>query len=118
MKVEFFRPADPSVVAGTATWDGSRVSVHADDPAVAGALERVFRPASVVLDDPSLRTAGTRGEVVVEPGDLTWFRAAATVRGGREGLGLRFVTDRPGGWDPAGAYRPMGAWLARHEAGE
>jgi hypothetical protein len=38
---------------------------------------------------------------VAEPGDVEWFRVAARVRGRREGLSVRFVSDRPGGWDPA-----------------
>jgi hypothetical protein len=71
------------------------------------ALERIFRHIPVVLDDPSLRTVGTSGPVLLQPGSLRWFQAAARIRGWKEGLVVRFVPEDPGamGWDPAGAYR-------------
>jgi hypothetical protein len=47
--------------------------------------------------------------VVLPPGSLRWFQAAARVRGQTEGLSVRFVDQEQGamGWDPAGAYRPV-----------
>jgi hypothetical protein len=117
MRAEFYRPEDPDAVVAAAEWDGRRTHMEAEDEEARAALARVFRPSPVVLEDPSLRPAGASGETVVEPGDLEWFRVAALVRGGREGFGVRFVSASPGGWDPAGAYRPMQDWLARKEAG-
>lgn len=117
MRAEFFRPDAPGEVVGTAAWDGRVARVEAGDPGVREALARVFRPTAVVADEPSARSMTASGPVVVEPGDLEWFRLAATVRGEREGLAVRFVTDTPGGWDPAGAYRDMRTWVARRESG-
>ncbi|MGH2723091.1 MAG: hypothetical protein ACRDI0_02295 [Actinomycetota bacterium] len=113
MQAEFFRPAAPDEVVGSAAWDGVAARVDADDPAVRGALERIFRPSAVANADPVPR--GTSGPTVLQPGDLQWFLAAARSRAEAEGLGVRFRTLRPGGWDPAGAYRPMGVWVSRHE---
>jgi hypothetical protein len=61
----------------------------------------------VVVDDPSLRSVGTSGPVVLQPGSLRWFQAAARIRGQQQGLAVRFVAEEQGamGWDPAGAYR-------------
>jgi hypothetical protein len=101
MRAEFFRPDAPDRVVGVATWDGRRVVVEAEDRDVREALNRVFAPSSVSVEDPSLRPAGTDGPTVLEPGDLVWFRVAARVRGPRHGLSVRFVTDRPPRWDPA-----------------
>lgn len=116
MRAEFFRPGEPETVVGTARWDGRGVAVEAEDPVAREALERIFRPAQVAVDDPALRPAGVHGPAVVEPGDLTWFRSVALVRGEQEGLGVRFASDSPGGWDPAGAYRRLGEWVALREA--
>lgn len=101
MRAEFFRPDDPDRVVGVAIWDGRQVMIEADDPDVREALTRVFRTSPVSVEDPALRPAGTNGPTVVEPGDLTWFRVAARVRSARQGLSVRFVTDRPPRWDPA-----------------
>jgi hypothetical protein len=98
---EFYRTEEPELVIGVAEWDGRRAVVDAGGDQARAVLERVFRLSSVPLDDPSLRPPGSRGDTVVHPGDLTWFRVAARVRGSAEGLGVRFVTDRPGGWDLA-----------------
>jgi hypothetical protein len=100
MQAEFFRP-DADRVVGVAIWDGRRVVVEADERDVRDALNRVFTASPVSVDDSSLRAAGTKGPSVVEPGDLVWFRVAARVRGARQGLSVRFVTDRPPRWDPA-----------------
>lgn len=116
MRADFFRPDDPESVVGTAEWDGSRVHLVVDDADHRTSLERVFRASAVSLDDPSRRPAGTSGQVIVEPGDLDWFLAAAQVRGEQEGLGVRFVPGTSGGWDPAGDYRKMGDWLGERES--
>jgi hypothetical protein len=115
MRAEFFRLDSPDQVVGTAQWDGRRANVQSDDPEVEAALGRVFRASAVALDDPDTHIAGTRGEVVVEPGDLEWFRAAARVRGRREGLAVRFATEHPGGWDPALDPETYG-WAGRKPA--
>jgi hypothetical protein len=111
MRAVFVRLDAPDTPVGEATWDGHRISFRAEgDESVGVALARVFRPTPVAVDDPALRTAGTAGPVVLPPGSLVWFQAAARVRGFEEGLAVRLLPDgRPGsGWDPAGAYRPFG----------
>jgi hypothetical protein len=91
------------------------VRIEESDPEVAPALERIFRPVPAVVDDPSLRSAGTSGSSTLEPGDLRWFMAAAASRAEREGLAVRLVaTGRGGlGWDPAGAYRTFAQSVER-----
>ncbi len=99
MRVDFFRADDPETVTGSAEWDGRRAVIDAEDDETRALLERVFRPAPVAV--PYRGPRGPKGDSVVEPGDLRWFRAAATVRGEGEGLTVRFVTDVAGRWDPA-----------------
>lgn len=118
MRAEFFDPEAPDRVVAAAEWDGRTVRIHADDGAVRERLRRVFRPSAVAVDDPSSRPEGSTGQTVLEPGDLQWFLTVGRVRGEPEGLGVRFVSESPGGWDPAGAYRPMGAWITRRETGK
>jgi hypothetical protein len=115
MRAEFFRPDAPDQVVGTAEWDGQRAEVRAGHRDIEAALRRVFRATAVALDDPDTMIAGTRGTVVAEPGDLEWFRAAARIRGRREGLSVRFVTQKPGGWDPALDPQTYG-WAGRKPA--
>jgi hypothetical protein len=108
MKVEFARgEGGERTVVGTAEWRSGHVAVDAEDPSVRAALERVFRPTAVAIDDGSYRQLGTHGEVVVQPGDLEWFRAVALVRAPAEaGLTPRFVAEVvEGGYDPAANYR-------------
>jgi hypothetical protein len=114
MRAEFFLPDAPTEVLAVAVWDGRSARIETADPTVQEAVERVFRPSPLVVTDV-LPRPGTTGEIVVEPGDLDWFRAAAIVRGEREGLAVRFVSETAGGWDPAGAYRSMRAWEADRE---
>jgi hypothetical protein len=119
MKVEFYRPDDPTEVVGVSRWDGRTAGVEAADQDVRFAIDRVFRPTPVVVDDPSLRPLGARGESVVHPSSLDWFRAAAITRSREEGLRVRFVPEvrTPGGWDPASAYRTFRQAVARLEEG-
>jgi hypothetical protein len=118
VRAEFLRagePEEPERVVGSARWDGSRVAIQSDDDQVAQALWRIFRPTAVAVDDPALRTAGTAGPVVLPPGSLPWFLAAAKVRAEAEGLRVRFVPEvtTAMGWDPAGAYRPFSETVER-----
>ncbi|MDQ4005879.1 MAG: hypothetical protein M3135_06215 [Actinomycetota bacterium] len=101
MRAEFFRPDEPDRIVGSAEWRGGAAVVDAEDDATRAALARVFRLSRVPIDDPAMRAWGTSGAVVVEAGEMEWFRSAALVRGRAEGFGVRFVTERPGGWDPA-----------------
>jgi hypothetical protein len=106
MRVEFHPSDDPERVVAEAVWDGCRAVVRAPDEERA-AVERFFRPTPVVLEDPALRPLGSRGETVLQPGSLEWFRAAALTRAAEAGLAARIVPEvaGPGGWDPAAAYR-------------
>ena len=99
MRADFFRAEDPGTILGTAEWDGRRAVIRAEDEKMRAVLTRVFRPAPVGI--PYRGPRGPEGEAVVEPGDLRWFRAAASARGGDEGLAVRFVTEVVGRWDPA-----------------
>ena len=119
MKVEFYRPApadaEPDavvaaaqVVVATAGWRGGTAVVTCEDPELRAALTKVFRPTSVIVaNDPSYRRLGTEGPVVLQPGDLAWFRAVAQVRAPIEtGLAARLVPGvQAGGFDPAAGYR-------------
>jgi hypothetical protein len=130
LRIEFHRPADaappptappgqpppaPPPAVGSATWLGERVVVEADDPGLKASIERAFRPTPVVLDDPSLRSAGTHGEQMLQPGDLEWFRAVAQVRVAAEtGLVARSVPGvTQGGYDPAANYRRFSEQIER-----
>ncbi|MEA2521902.1 MAG: hypothetical protein QOI81_1548 [Actinomycetota bacterium] len=119
MRVEFYRPApadaEPDAVAAaayevaaTADWREGTVVVNCEDPELNEALVKVFRATSVVVqDDSSYRRLGTNGPVVLQPGDLEWFRAAAQIRASKEtGLVARMVPGvTAGGFDPAAGYR-------------
>jgi hypothetical protein len=114
-RAEFYRPGKPHQVVGVAIWSADGVRVESVDEEVREALGRTFRPVPVVVDDPSLRTAGTSGPAVLTPGSLSWFHAAARGRSQEEGLAARIVPDdrTPIGWDPAGAYRTFSSVVAR-----
>jgi hypothetical protein len=103
----FYRPDAPDIVVGSAVWSGGKIDVEAQDQDIRQAVGRIVRGTPVVIDDPSMRSYGAAGPVVLAPGSLKWFRAAAGSRSGAEGLGVRFVPLSEGamGWDPAGAYR-------------
>lgn len=111
-------PPPPPPAVATATWLDERVVVEADDPAVKASIERAFRPTPVVVDDPSLRSAGTHGEQMLQPGDLAWFRAVAQFRVAAEtGLVARSVPGvTRGGYDPAANYRRFSEQIERLEA--
>jgi hypothetical protein len=113
VRVELSRPAtsadgEPEVL-GSATFEGSEVSLEPATEEARPLLERIFRRTPVSIEDPSLLGPAARGPVVLQPGSLRWFRAAAEARGAAEGLASRFVPDgtEAMGWDPAGAYRPF-----------
>jgi hypothetical protein len=111
-----FSKADaPDQVAGQAEWLGPGVHIEATDGSVRETLRGVFRPTPVVVDEPSLRPAGTSGEVELQPGSLEWFLAAARVRGDEQGLKVVFEPTGSGalGWDPAGTYRPLARQVER-----
>ncbi len=116
MQVEFYRAEDPETVAGIARWNGNEAELErAEDAATGAAIVRIFRATPVVTDDASLRTLSGKGESVIEPGSLDWFREAALVRGPKVGLTPRFVpVIRPGdGFDPAAQYRTFTEQMAR-----
>ena len=117
MRAEFYRPDDPEAVVGTATFDGRSVRIGDEEEAARDSLRRVFRATPVVVDDPSLRPISARGDVVLNPGTLEWFRAAAQGRSEREGLRVRLVPEAAGrgGWDPASAYRTFRQTVLRLE---
>jgi hypothetical protein len=120
MNVEFYDPQDEQKLAvGSARWDGEQVIVTAKDPGVRDKLAHGFRRAPVATEDSARRRLGTHGTVVLEPGDLEWFRAAARTRVPREtGLVARFVPggDVIGGYDPAANYRPFDEQIERIDA--
>ena len=115
MKAEFHSPDDPEVVLASATWSDLAVTIESEDPVLAGSLRDAFRRVPVVVNDGSYRPQGTHGEVVVQPGDLEWFRAVAQVRVSAEtGLVARLVPGvREGGYDPAAGYRTFGDSIER-----
>lgn len=115
MRAVFYRPDAADVVMASAVWRAGQIQVEASDESIAQTIHRVFRPTPLVIDDPSMRSYGASGPVVLSPGSLQWFRATANVRGQAEGLGVRFVPESQGamGWDPAGAYRTFNDAIER-----
>ena len=111
-------PPPPEPTVAVVSWQEGRAIVDSDEPAVAEGLRRAFRPTPVVVDDPARRYPGTRGESILQPGDLEWFRAVALVRAPAEtGLIPRFVPNPgAGGYDPAANYRPFAEQVERLEA--
>jgi len=108
MKVEFALSDDEEKdTVASAEWDGHEVTITARDDERRASLARAFRRTPVVTDDAAYRRMGTSGEVVVQPGDLEWFRVVARTRVPAEtGLVPRFVPGAPaGGFDPAAGYR-------------
>jgi hypothetical protein len=119
VKVEFYRPAPaaerddaeaaPPSLVGTATWTDGEPVVECADEELRATLQRAFRKTPVVTDDASYRRFGTHGEVLIQPGDLEWFRAAAFLRAPAEaGVAAPQVTGvTEGGYDPAPDYRRL-----------
>ncbi len=117
MRAEFHRCDAAQEALGSAEWRSGAVEVESEDDEVAAAIERIFRRTPVAVDEPSLRAQGTSGAVVLQPGSLPWFRAAALTRSSQQGLCARLVTQAQGtmGWDPAGAYRTFADTTERRE---
>jgi hypothetical protein len=115
MRAAFYRPDAPDEVLATASWVGGAVVVEASDDALRSGLERSFRNVPVVTDDASYRRLGTCGEVVIAPGTLEWFRAAAHVRATAENqLSSRLEPGvAEGGFDPAAGYRSFSEAIER-----
>jgi hypothetical protein len=107
----FVRADDPETPVASVSWSKDGPRIQADDDAARSEMEAIFRQSPVVVDDPSLLAMGTSGPVVLQPGTIRWFRAAAEARGTRRGLQVRFVADEaePVAWDPAGAYQSFDA---------
>jgi hypothetical protein len=108
MRVEFAPRDDESRTSvASAEWDGREVIVTAEDDARRDALVKAFRRTPVMTDDASYRQMGTAGAVVIQPGDLEWFRVVSQLRVPAEtGLLARFVPGvAAGGFDPAAGYR-------------
>ena len=118
MRADFYRAEDPETVVGSARWNGRRAEIDSSDDEIRASLTRLFRPTPVVVDDPSLRSAGTKGEVVVQPGSLEWFRLVATSRAPAADLHVRLVPEVVGksGWDPASNYRTFRQVVTRMES--
>jgi hypothetical protein len=117
MRAEFHREDQPEAVVGSARWTPEGVEIEADDPKVRRAIGRIYRGTNVVVDDAALRSFGTTGPEVLDPGNLRWFLAATKARSGAEKLGFR-LSPNPGrrmGWDPAGAYRRFSEQVERSE---
>ena len=113
MRAELYRPDDPGAVVAVATWSDGRPDMEVLDPSIEG-LDTVLRPTPVVVDDPSLRSPGTSGDVLLEPGSPAWFRAALVTRVAPLGLHVRFVASQiVGGWDPAASYRSFDEQIER-----
>ena len=78
MRVEFASPDDEQkATLATAEWDDGSVTISSEDEELRTKLAHAFRRTPVVIDDPSYRRLGTSGSVVLQPGDLAWFRAVA-----------------------------------------
>lgn len=119
MNVEFYDPEDEQKLAvATARWDGAEVTITCEDAGVRDKLAHAFRRVPVGVDDASRHRLGTHGIVVLQPGDLEWFRAVAETRVPAEtGLAARFVPGEVlGGYDPAAGYRPFDEQLERLDA--
>ncbi|MDP8955469.1 MAG: hypothetical protein M3N24_00695 [Actinomycetota bacterium] len=115
MRAEFYAD-DPKKVVTAVQWERGGLNFSGDQESEAK-LRRIFRPTPVLVDDPAFRSSGTSGPVVLHPGTLLWFRAAAQVRSAAEGLKARFVPEGQDvmGWEPAGAYRAFSEQLERKE---
>jgi len=119
MLVEFASPDDEEKTPlATAEWRDGAIAVSSQDEQLRTKLAHAFRRIPVVSDDPSYRRLGTSGPVVLQPGDLAWFRTVAQGRAETEtGLDVRFVPGAPvGGYDPAAGYLPFEEQVERLDA--
>jgi hypothetical protein len=107
VKVELRRQDEPDTVVAMVSWTDRQPVIDTEDDILRAMLQKVFRRTPVVIDDPSYRRMGTAGEVLIQPGDLEWFRAVVQARLPAEtGLTGRFVPGvSEGGFDPAAGYR-------------
>ncbi|MEX2202886.1 MAG: hypothetical protein WD965_02240 [Actinomycetota bacterium] len=113
MRAELYRPDEHDRVIAVARWAGTGASMEVIEPAVEG-LDRILRPTPVVVSDPALLPRGARGEAVLQPGSLEWFRQALLTRAPSLGLAVRFVVDDlRNGWDPAANYRSFDEQVRR-----
>ena len=115
MKVELHHPDEPDAVVATVAWTDGAPVIDTQDDILRVTLQKVFRRTPVVVDDSSYRRMGTTGAVLIQPGDLEWFRAVAQTRVPAEaGLAVRFVPGvTEGGFDPAAGYRTFEAQIER-----
>ena len=115
MKVELHRRDQPDTVIATVSWTDGRALIDTQDDAVRATLDRIFRRTPVVIDDPSYRRMGTTGAVLIQPGDLEWFRAVTQARIPADSdLVARFVPGvTEGGFDPAAGYRTFEEQIER-----
>ncbi|MGZ5213413.1 MAG: hypothetical protein ACXWEJ_09790 [Actinomycetota bacterium] len=115
MKVELHLPDQPDAVVATVSWIDGRAVIDTEDDILRATLQKVLRRTPVVIDDPSYRRMGTAGEVLIQPGDLEWFRAVVQARIPAEtGLIGRFVPGvTEGGFDPAAGYRTFEEQIER-----
>lgn len=105
IRAELYRADAPETVVAVAMWRPGSPRIEATGEPLEG-LSTLLRATPVVVDDPSLRQLGSRGEVALAPGSLEWFRAALLSRAPGLGLSVRFVADEvTNGWDPAANYR-------------
>jgi hypothetical protein len=106
-----------SLVASVSYREGA-IEVDCEDQELAAKIQNAYRRIPVVTDDHSYRRLGTYGEVLVQPGDLEWFRAVSFVRVPSEtGLLPRFVPGiTEGGYDPASGYRRFEEQIERLSA--
>jgi hypothetical protein len=113
IRAELYRPDAPDAVVAVATWSPAGPSLDVRESTAEG-IDRLFRPTPVVVEDASLRQLGARGESLLQPGSLAWFRAALQTRAPELGLAVRFVAeDVRNGWDPASNYRTFEEQSAR-----
>jgi hypothetical protein len=116
MRAEFYVPDAPDQVVGRARWGAQGIEVEADHADARGKLDRIFRPTAVVVDDPALRSFGTSGPTVLQPGSLRWFHEAALARAKEDGLAARLVPETVAvDYDPAGLYRTFDKQWERRE---
>jgi hypothetical protein len=115
VKVELHPPDQPDDVVATISWVEGRSVIDTDDDVLRASLEKVFRRTPVVSDDSSYRRMGTAGDVLIQPGDLEWFRAVVQARvPGETGLAARFIPGvTQGGFDPAAGYRKFEEQIER-----